>query len=282
MVVLLSSASLAVGADCSCFRLSQPPDKSTYNLFNPTPDNLLRDLDTDRPDKSTSPHTLDAGHFQIESDFLRYTRTQGGGSRTESWAWGSTDFRVGLTNRTEIQFYIPFYQSVRDTNTQTQRTQHTQGIGDLSVILKTNFWGNDSGDTAGGAAFFVKTPTASQGLGNGKVEGGALFLLEAKLPLDFDLTFNTGAALSANDDGGYHADILNVINLSHDIAGPFSAYAEFFSAVPTKHSGDWIGTVDVGVTMKIGKNLQFDAGMNIGVTRGADDLEPFVGVTYRF
>ena len=41
-------------------------DKSQYNLFNPTPDNLLREFETSRPDQTTGPHTVDAGHFYLE------------------------------------------------------------------------------------------------------------------------------------------------------------------------------------------------------------------------
>ena len=39
------------------------PDKNQYNLFNPTPDELMRELNADRPDKTDCPFTVDAGHF---------------------------------------------------------------------------------------------------------------------------------------------------------------------------------------------------------------------------
>src|SRR5678816_4743395 len=44
------------------------PDKSQYTLFNPTPVDLRRPYNTDRPSKTDSPFTIDAGVFQIESD----------------------------------------------------------------------------------------------------------------------------------------------------------------------------------------------------------------------
>ena len=44
------------------------PDKSQYTLFNPTPIDLRRPYNTDRPSKTDSPFTIDAGVFQIESD----------------------------------------------------------------------------------------------------------------------------------------------------------------------------------------------------------------------
>ncbi|MFN9973748.1 MAG: transporter, partial [Phycisphaerae bacterium] len=48
-------------------------DKSAFHLFNPTPRELLREVDTDRPDTTESPHTVDAGHFQIEFSFVDYS-----------------------------------------------------------------------------------------------------------------------------------------------------------------------------------------------------------------
>ena len=38
-------------------------DKSQYNLFNPTPVDLMRDFSSSRPDQTTGPHSVDAGHF---------------------------------------------------------------------------------------------------------------------------------------------------------------------------------------------------------------------------
>ncbi len=247
-------------------------------------EDLIRPFEIDRPDKTNSPRTLDAGHFQIETGLLGYSHDTRSldGTHTKVWTITDTDLRIGLTNWAEIQFEIPFYQSVRTKDTLTGETQHASGIGDLSIFFLANFWGNDKDGTAGGIEFFVKTPTANHGLGNGKVEGGAQILLATKLPAGFDLGFNTGVGISANDDGGYHADLINSVSVSHAIVGPLSAYAEFFSSVPTQHSSEWEGTVDVGFTYQIGKNLQFDAGMNIGVTRAADDLETFIGVSYRF
>lgn len=283
LIAVVSFAGESLAADCSCFSTAMH-NKSDYNLFNPTPDSLLRDLDTDRPDKTNSPRTLDAGHVQIETGLLDYSHDAHSpdGAHTRNWTIADTALRIGLTNWAEIQFDIPFYQSVRASDALTGETGHMSGIGDLSIFFLANIWGNDKNKTAGGIEFFVKTPTASHGLGNGKVEGGAMILLGAKLPGDFDLGFNTGAGISANDDGGYHADIINSISISHPIVGPLSAYVEFYSSVPTRQSTDWDGTVDAGLICQIGKNLQLDAGINVGVTRAADDLETFLGVSYRF
>ena len=259
-----------------------PPDKSAYNLFNPTPEDQLRDFDTDRPDKTNSPHTLDAGHVQVEMDVLAFGYDKEHGIKSESWTWGNTNVRIGITNWADLQLLVPFYQVNRETDTLAHHTDKTDGIGDLTIGLKANFWGNDGGDTAGGIGLYVKTPTASHNLGNGKVEGAALLFFGFSLPADFDLGLNTGVGINANDDHGYHADIINSVSVSHKVIGPVSAYLEFFSDVPTQHSGDWVGTVDVGFTIMVAKNVQLDTGLNIGVTRAADDLQTFLGISVRF
>ena len=48
--------------------------KAQFTLLNPTPVDLMRDLSTDRPDQTESAYTVDAGHFQLEMDFLNYAR----------------------------------------------------------------------------------------------------------------------------------------------------------------------------------------------------------------
>jgi hypothetical protein len=48
-------------------------DKSTDTLFNPTPIELRRPYNTDRPSKTDSPYTIDAGVFQIEMDMANWT-----------------------------------------------------------------------------------------------------------------------------------------------------------------------------------------------------------------
>src|SRR5580698_8340444 len=67
---------------------SIPPDKSIYDLFNPVPENLMRDLSPDRPDVTESPFTVDAGHYQLEMDFANFTYDKAGGTTTKTWEVG--------------------------------------------------------------------------------------------------------------------------------------------------------------------------------------------------
>jgi hypothetical protein len=263
-------------------------DKSIYNFFNPTPDNLLRDFAPDRPGFTNGPRTIDAGHFQIETGLFEYGRDTHNpdftNTRNETFTWGDTELRIGMANWIELDLAIPFYTEQRVKDLSLGHTERTSGIGDLVVGAKINFWGNDAKETtAGGLNLELKTPTASHGLGNGKVEPAALFLFDMPLPGGFDLEMNHGVAVNANDSGhGYHADLINSISISHSIAGPLSAFAEFYTTFDPSHTGQWIGTTDFGLIWQVNNSLQFDVGMNIGVSRAADDLGTFFGVSYRF
>jgi hypothetical protein len=66
------------------------------------------------------------------------------------------------------------------------------------------------------------------------------------------------------------------------IVGKLGEYAEFFSQVSTEAGSGWVGTVDLGLTYALASNLHLDAGINFGVTRSADDTNPFVGLSFRY
>jgi hypothetical protein len=57
---------------------------------------------------------------------------------------------------------------------------------------------------------------------------------------------------------------------------------EFSSLVSAESGSDWVGTVDLGLTYALTEDIQLDAGINIGITRSADDLNPFLGVSWRY
>ena len=77
-------------------------DKSHYSLFSPTPAAQMRAFDTDRPDKTNSAHTVDAGHFQLEMDMFAYSHDRHNSERSflqnDNWTFANTNLRIGLTN----------------------------------------------------------------------------------------------------------------------------------------------------------------------------------------
>src|SRR5437667_1197436 len=113
LVIAVSSVDLR-GAEAD---RSEAPDKSDYTLFNPTPRPLMREMNTDRPDKTESPYTVDAGHFQIEGDILSYTYDRYNPAHTdtriETVSIAPMNLKVGLRNDVDLQLVLETYTSVR-------------------------------------------------------------------------------------------------------------------------------------------------------------------------
>ena len=261
----------------------EPENKNRYNLFNPTPENLLRELATDRPDKTEGPTTVDAGHCQFEMDFATFTYDQTSGVQTKNWNIAAFNIRVGLLNNVELSLIFESYlrQAIEDRSARTMSI--LSGIGDFITRLKINLWGDDGGHTAFALFPFVKFPKSTGGLGNASVEGGAIFPFSVKLPAKVDMGMETGISFLRNESGGnYHEEFVNSVTFTREIIGKLSGYCEFFSSVPTEHDSEWIGTVDLGLTYALTENLQLDCGCNIGVTHAADDINAFSGISIRF
>jgi hypothetical protein len=260
---------------------SVAPDKTGYTLFNPVPENLMRDLNPDRPDATESPYTVDAGHYQLEMDFVNYTYDATDGTTAKTWQIGDFNLRIGVLNNVDLQFVYDNYLKVQTQNGQNSTTQ--SGFGDLTTRLKINLWGDDSGETAFGLLPYVTFPTSTDNLGNDAVEGGVIFPLAVNLPHDFDLSLETAVSFmknAANDD--YHGEFIASASMDHPIIGNLSAFLEFFSNFTTESHRGWIGTVDTGLEYLVTKNIQLDGDCFFGVTHAAPRFNPFTGITVRF
>lgn len=260
-------------------------DKSRYDVFHPTPDALLRELTADRPDKTESAYTVDAGRFQLEMDLASYTGDDGTidgvRRRLDAFAVGTMNLKLGLTHRSDVQLVLEPYQHVYERGGGTRVTR--QGFGDVTLRYKHNLWGNDIGATALALMPYLKLPTSQDDLGNDAVEGGLIVPLAASLPGGFGFGMMTQFdAARDGDDRGYHPEFVNSITVNRPLFGPVEGYVEFYSAVSTERGSDWVGTFDFGFAWTLAENLRLDAGLNLGVTEAADDWNPFVGLTWRF
>lgn len=256
-------------------------DKSSYSLFNPTPDNALRDMSTDRPDKTESPYTVDAGRFQIETDLVAYTHDREDGVTTRAFDVLPFNFKIGLTSSADLQLVYGTYSHVRASGGGLSETD--SGTGDLVVRLKQNLWGNDGGTTALAVMPFAKLPTNNMESLNDDVEGGLI------VPLAIDLGRGMGLGLmteidilKAEDGHGYEPTFINSATISFELTDKWGMYVEAYAERSAESGADTIVTLDGGFTFAVTENLQLDAGANIGVTDAADDLNVFAGMSQRF
>lgn len=261
-----------------------PPDKSQYNLFNPTPRELMRDFNSGRPSKTDSPYTVDAGHYQIEVDLVTYTRDTNNQDDIDVKGFQTfiPNIRVGLLNNVELQISPQTYNNVR-TEFRDGTTEKNSGFGDTTVGVRVNFWGNDGGTTAFGMVSFIKLPTNQDNLGNNSIEGGVTFPLAIELSEKWNVGLQTQFNFNKNEaDLGYNVGFVNSVVFGYQATDRLGTYFELFTDITTESGSELVATFDTGVTYLLTENLQLDAGVNIGITQAADDFNPFVGFAVRF
>jgi hypothetical protein len=258
-------------------------DKSCYNLFNPTPLALLREMEA----LYENPYTVDAGHVQIETYPFGYRyheeHVDHQARVSEGWTFAPLNVRLGVLNNLDLQLALAPYTTVRVQDQLSAYTEKHQGFGDVVPRARLNLWGNDGGKTAGAVTPFVKIPTNQDRLGNDAYEGGVIFAWAAELPMSWWLVVTPEMDVFANvNSPGYHPEGAGTAYFWHSIFGQLSGYVEFASRASAEPSVPWLGTLDLGMTYMLTKNIQLDSGTRLGLTASADDVNPFIGISVRF
>lgn len=277
--VILSAASGAARADDA-----PAPDRSGFTLFNPAPDSALRSLCTDRPTKSTGPCTVDAGHFQLESDIFNASFQRTGGVTTDTYLFTNPTLKLGLTNTLDAELNIAPLETVVTHDHGANST--LTGVGDLFARLKWNLIGEDGGNLSIALAPYVKAPTARHGIGNGAVEEGLIVPVQVTLPAGWSLTIDPEIdALKDQNGSGRHANYVGLLSFSHAVTKTVTGSVEIWGDV----NDDPAGTVrqssfDLGLAWIPEKapNLQFDGGVNIGLNNATPGAQVYLGVSRRF
>lgn len=253
-------------------------DKSAYTFFNPTPDKLLRELASDRPDATESPFTVDAGRVQLEMDFGNLTKNRLDGVRTTAWEVAPFNLRLGMTQNLELGIFVTPWQ--RETEKpRVGPTGKQTGFGDTTLRAKLNLGGNDGGPFAWGMMADLKLPTATGGFSNGKCEGALT------LPVAFELGGGWGGGAMTfvevryTGGGDYRAVWGNTVTIGHDITEKLGGYVELTSSAG---DGAHVATFNCGLTYQVSRDVQFDGGVNFGISRNAPDVQFFAGVSRRF
>lgn len=272
LVACGAAPALAEGAEPPALPLAEDDDRKA-----------LRELSTDRPDKTESPYTVDAGHIQVELDLAAFARDRDGMSRAETFTIAPVNLKLGVTRSTDLQLIFGGHIRQTVTDGSTRRRIPTRGVGDVTVRLKHNLWGNDGGATALALMPFVTLPTGSNGLGAEAAEFGLI------VPLAISVGPGVGAGLMTEidfardgEERGYRPSFVNSATVAFDLTNRLGLYTELFTERSTARVARWVVTGDVGLTYTVGRNAQIDAGVNLGLTDAADDLAVFIGLSQRF
>jgi hypothetical protein len=185
----MASSSAAHADDAASSFTPAVPDKSGYSLFNPTPDDEMRKFAPDRPTKGYSVRTVDAGHFELETDIFNYTYSNNLGVITRSTQAVDPTLKLGVTNWMDVEVQFNGLQTLQSTTSGGSPLKGA-GFGDVFLRTKMNLFGNDAGPAGFALIPYVKLPSSAPVISNGAVEGGLIAPL-ARRPQDFIITLMT-------------------------------------------------------------------------------------------
>ena len=261
-------------------------DKSGYSLFNPTPDDQMRPFTTDRPGKTHSSLSVDAGHFQLESDFINYTYDHNSPNQqtTRSYSLATPILKYGVTNWADIEAAFALYNQTRVTDRTTGTTVKGDGFGDVSLGSKINLFGNDGGAQSLALLPFIKIPTAANNVGNGVVE----YTLNVPYTINFDTLWSVTiepalGALKNTSNDGLHGDYSFLVNVNRPVVfKTVTAALELASEYSSDPEISPRYTLDPSLQWLITPALQLDIGIYLGLNREAPDYNPYTGISFRY
>lgn len=265
---------------------SAPADKSSFTLWNPTPVSLRRAYNTDRPSKTDSPYTIDAGVFQVETDAINLTIDHRNPERADvdvqTLLIGQSNLKLGLTNNVDLQILLQGYANRRTSGADFGPEERAEAFGDTTVRLKVNVIGNDGGKLSMALIPFVKVPTSTKDFGNNVWEPGLVLPAAIALPAGFSVFGQTRVDILREAPGTRRIVSSNSLGVSRVLVGNLTGYAEFFSTVSTGRDRPWSATADIGLAYQLSPNMSVDLNSFVGLTRSADDLNITLGLGRRF
>ena len=259
-------------------------DKSQYTLFKPTPVELMREMVSDQAMFTLTPYTVDAGHFQWETDVLDYfhdrDRSDGADVLMTGWALGRMTLKAGLCDRVDLEASFSAYSEFTTKDRMAGTKTVARGFGNLSTQFKLNLWGNEGGATALAVLPYVTFPTTQLTPGYKDYNGGIQVPFLVRMPCGVRLGLMTGFDLSEDDANRVQASYVNGISLRGRLAGKLDGFAEFFTQVD-QDTGVWSGTVNAGVAYQLTKNIEVQVGTTFGVHNDID-YNPYFGFSWRY
>jgi hypothetical protein len=236
LLLIVTSGSMTLAfAQTEAGGPASPPDSRAI-LYSTLPRPIRCALSAST--KSNLPCTVDAGHFQYESDIFNWTYARTDGETVNNYLIPNPTFKVGLTNRMDVELNIAPVEIVSASGALGK--QNLTGVSNLFARTKINLAGPEGGDFQAAILPYLELPTAKPGIGNKAVEGGAIAPISVALPQDFTLVFDPEIDILRNaENTGRHTNFQNLMNLSHALSDSVTGYIELWGQVnddPRRHN----------------------------------------------
>jgi len=258
--------------------MGQQKEQKSFSLFNPVPREQMREMETDRPDVTESPYTVDAGHFQLETDLVRSIREKSETTQTNALLINQMNLKIGITGSTALQIGFQTYGRHSEKELDTDEKEITDGHGDLTLRIKQNLIGNDGGKFALALLPYVKFPTSKYE--DSRFEGGLIVPMQYQLPGEWHLGFQVEVdRLKDQDEQAMHTEFLQTLTITHSIIKGLDGIAETYYTYDFKahHFSNYI---NAAFQMDVARDFKLDAGLNLGIQHTAAK-NFFVGASVR-
>jgi hypothetical protein len=259
---------------------------TNFAIAEPAVDTVSADpspICTDRPTKSNYACTVDAGHFQYESDIANGSYLRLNGVTTDTWLIINPTIKYGFTPEIDLEANFSPLEIVR-THDNLGHDQISTGIGDLYLRLKYAFLQADDGEMQATILPYIKAPTARIGIGDGATEGGVLLPVNYKISDIITLTTVPEVDVLKDSIGnGRHLNTVQLINLGIALPHNFTVYGELWADWTFDSTvSDRQYSADAALAYGVTQFLQIDAGLNFGLNRYTPGVQTYVGISQKF
>lgn len=251
-----------------------PECERRFTVLSPVPDACLEDMDTDRPHKTDSPHTVAAGHAQVELGLVEYEIERWSGPSDNALTIGNNIYKLGLAdNLGPIKHWD--VQVLHALGSYGVRSRRFQASPDLMLRSKVGIVDGPLHVTLVPAVILP----AMQG---GQTEAGGFVFLGGELPFDLDAELNLGTMSERDPDTRRrHAAFFATAAVTRRLGGPVSAFAELYNDTTSRDLRSWNTTADGGILLRLGRDWQLDGGAYVGVQGAVPRVTPFLGLSSR-
>ena len=235
----------------------------------------------DRPGKATATCTVPRDTWQIESGIADWSLQRSPDERETALALGETVVKYGLSERTDIGIDVTPYVRI---STRDHGVDVASGIGDLSIQLKHRLTGEQAALQVT-ILPVVTAPLAKHDVGTGAWQFGMLLPVGYAIPhstLSIALTPELDLLLDAGGHGR-HVAMAQVAGLGWQASSRLTLSAELWGLWDWDPRGTTRqASVDGSAAYLVRKNVQLDAGANLGLNRQTPDVEIYAGFAVRF
>lgn len=253
----------------------QDSTKYHYYLFKPCPKDKMRSFETDRPDATESPYTLDAGHFQFETDLFKTNWSKANGIRTIENSFNEFNLKLGITNSLDIELITA--TAVYTNIGQVNPIKSSAFFNTITIRVKQNIWGNDKGQTAFAILPFINIPTTP----NAKITGGLVLPISIALPGNWD--FGSQIEFDFNDNQlgeGYHINPLVSATISHVLYRKLDFFVETIFQRESELR-KYESFLNGGLIFNLNENIKLDTGIYYGLKNISSKVF-FIGLSFRY